>query len=69
MTAPWSFLFTLLLAALPGAVAQDGVAVLSTAVVLALIGLCVGLCCCAGIGCYTVMTNRVVDYAREEDGS
>ena len=59
---PW-----LLAAAVPCVHAQDGVAVISSAVVLFLISLCVGMCCCAGVGVYTICNGGVRDYDRSED--
>ena len=55
----------LLLSILPVVAAQEGVAVISSAVVLVLVGLCVGVCCCAGVGVYTMCTSRTVDYKQQ----
>ena len=69
MHAPGGSLLVLFVFAqlLPSVEAQDGVAVLSTAVVLALLGLCVGICCCAGIGMYTICAGKTIDYDRQKD--
>lgn len=62
-----SLLLLLLVGFLQSVAAQDGVAVVSTAVVLALIGLCIGICCCAGVGVFTVCRGGLDDYERNKD--
>ena len=62
-----SSVLLLLVGVFQSVAAQDGVAVVSTAVVLALVGLCIGICCCAGVGMYTVCRGGVNDYERNKD--